>query len=96
VLVIEGGRIVEDGPPSHLASSASRYRELLDAEEAVRTGMWKGKHWRHIRMNDGRVEPGGPKQGHREERGDRALAWRTSNRRNEPTRPALKTGQRTA
>jgi ABC-type bacteriocin/lantibiotic exporter with double-glycine peptidase domain len=32
VLVIEHGRIVEDGPPAQLAAVDSRYRELLDAE----------------------------------------------------------------
>ena len=56
VLVVEGGRIVEDGVPAQLAASASRYRELLDAETLVRDQMWKGKQWRHIRMSDGRIE----------------------------------------
>jgi len=53
VLVIEGGRIVEDGAPAVLAASASRYRELLDAETAVRERLWQGEHWR-------RVQVGGP------------------------------------
>jgi ATP-binding cassette subfamily B protein len=56
VLVIENGQIVEDGAPAQLATSKSRYRELLDAETLVRDQMWKGKQWRHIRMNSGRVE----------------------------------------
>ena len=56
VLVVEDGRIVEDGHPQQLAATASRYRELLDAETLVREQMWKGKQWRHIRMRDGRIE----------------------------------------
>lgn len=56
VLVVEDGRIVEDGHPQQLAATASRYRELLDAETLVREQMWQGKQWRHIRMRDGRIE----------------------------------------
>lgn len=50
VLVIEGGRIVEDGAPAVLAASSSRYRELLDAETTVRERMWQGDHWRRVRV----------------------------------------------
>ena len=32
VLVVDDGRIVEDGHPERLAAAPSRYRELLDAE----------------------------------------------------------------
>jgi ATP-binding cassette subfamily B protein len=56
VLVIENGRIVEDGSPTQLAAGPSRYRELLDAETLVREQMWKGKQWRRVRMHNGRVE----------------------------------------
>jgi ABC-type bacteriocin/lantibiotic exporter with double-glycine peptidase domain len=55
VLVIEGGRIVEDGAPAQLAASASRYRELLNAEKGVRERLWEGKHWRRIQIEDGSV-----------------------------------------
>jgi len=56
VLVVEGGRIVEDGAPAELAAGpGSRYRALLDAEEAVRTGLWEGADWRRVRVEDGRV-----------------------------------------
>jgi ATP-binding cassette subfamily B protein len=55
VLVIENGRVVEDGAPAELAARPSRYRELLDAETQVREQMWMGKQWRHLRMNDGRI-----------------------------------------
>jgi ATP-binding cassette subfamily B protein len=56
VLVIEDGRIVEDGAPSALAAGNTRYRELLDAETLVREQMWQGKQWRRIHMQNGRVE----------------------------------------
>ena len=56
VLVVEDGRIVEDGAPAQLAAGPSRYRDLLDAETLVREQMWKGKQWRHIQMNNGRIE----------------------------------------
>ena len=59
VLVIEHGQIVEDGVPAELAASASRYRELLDAETLVRDQMWKGKQWRHIAMNNGQITESG-------------------------------------
>jgi ATP-binding cassette subfamily B protein len=55
VLVVEDGRIVEDGVPAELAAGASRYRALLDAEQKLRSGMWDGGHWRRIDMRDGQV-----------------------------------------
>jgi ABC-type bacteriocin/lantibiotic exporter with double-glycine peptidase domain len=58
VLVIENGCIVEDGSPAELAQKPSRYRELLDAETLVREQMWKGKQWRHIYMQEGRIDVG--------------------------------------
>ena len=56
VLVVENGRIVEDGVPSQLAAADSRYRELLDAETQVRARRWKGQQWRHLQMRDGRLQ----------------------------------------
>jgi ABC-type bacteriocin/lantibiotic exporter with double-glycine peptidase domain len=54
VLVVEGGRIVEDGAPLELARrSGSRYRSLLEAEEAVREGLWAGVAWRRLRLEKG-------------------------------------------
>jgi ATP-binding cassette subfamily B protein len=58
VLVVEDGRIVEDGNPAALAAGATRYRALLDAEDAVRTRMWNGAHWRRIEMAGGQVVAG--------------------------------------
>ena len=54
VLVIEDGRIAEDGAPSDLAARPeSRYRALLDAEYAVDRGLWANRKWRRLRMEDG-------------------------------------------
>jgi ATP-binding cassette subfamily B protein len=56
VLVVEGGRVVEDGPPARLAADASsRYRTLLDAEDAVRDGLWSSAEWRRAWVNAGSV-----------------------------------------
>ncbi len=56
VLVMENGRVVEDGAPSELAANkASRYRAMLDAEHAVLDSLWKGGEWRRIRMEDGHL-----------------------------------------
>jgi ABC-type bacteriocin/lantibiotic exporter with double-glycine peptidase domain len=55
-LVVENGRIVEDGNPAELARRAnSRYRALLEAEESVREGSWASGQWRHLRLDDGRL-----------------------------------------
>jgi ATP-binding cassette subfamily B protein len=56
VLVLEGGRVVEDGAPARLVATAtSRYRALVDAETEVRTGLWSSSAWRHLRLVGGRV-----------------------------------------
>jgi len=55
-LVVENGRIVEDGNPAELARHAnSRYRALLEAEESVREGSWSSGQWRHLRLENGRL-----------------------------------------
>jgi ATP-binding cassette subfamily B protein len=56
VLVIEDGRIIEDGVPAELAASSSRYRELLDTETLVREQLWRGKQWRRLQMRAGRLD----------------------------------------
>jgi ATP-binding cassette subfamily B protein len=59
VLVVEGGRIVEDGPPGALASDReSRYAALLAAEREVRAGLWESAVWRRLRMERGRLAEG--------------------------------------
>jgi ATP-binding cassette subfamily B protein len=64
VLVVEGGRIVEDGVPIALAAMKdSRYRALLRAEDMLRSAIWRGALWRRIRMEEGRRVEGPPKAG---------------------------------
>jgi ATP-binding cassette subfamily B protein len=56
VLVVEQGRILQDGSPQKLlVQPGSRYSALLRAEIDVRQGLWSGKHWRKVRLEDGRV-----------------------------------------
>lgn len=54
VLVVEGGRIVEDGPPCELAArEGGRYRALLEAERQVRQDLWASARWRKLRLDHG-------------------------------------------
>jgi ATP-binding cassette subfamily B protein len=56
VLVIEGGRIVEDGRPADLAEDpGSCYRALLDGEAQARALLFRGAGWRRWRLERGRV-----------------------------------------
>ena len=56
VIVIEGGRVVEDGAPAHLAARpGSRYAALLEAETAVREGLWSSATFRRLRFERGRL-----------------------------------------
>lgn len=55
VLVIDGGRVVEDGSPTELANANSLYRRMLDAEESVRRDIWQSPCWRHLRLADGQL-----------------------------------------
>jgi ABC-type transport system involved in cytochrome bd biosynthesis fused ATPase/permease subunit len=59
VLVIEDGQIVEDGVPSELAATQSRYRDLLEAETAVANQIWRGDYWRRITMTGGHIQDEG-------------------------------------
>jgi ATP-binding cassette subfamily B protein len=56
VLVVERGRLVEDGAPRMLAEQeGSCYRSLLDAEAALREGLWSASDWRRLCLDDGRL-----------------------------------------
>jgi len=59
VLVIEEGSIAEDGRPSELAQRPqSRFRTMLEAERAVREGLWTGGGWRRLKLQEGAlIEP---------------------------------------
>lgn len=56
VLVIEHGRLFEDGTPAELRSSSdSRYSQLLEAETEIRSGLWSSRLWRRIHIQSGRI-----------------------------------------
>jgi ATP-binding cassette subfamily B protein len=55
VLVVEGGRVVEDGAPSELLAQASRYRAMIEAEGDVLRDVWGDPSWRRLRLDAGRL-----------------------------------------
>ena len=55
VFVIEEGRVVENGAPATLLSNASRYRSMLEAEEAVRRELWSARRFRRLRLDSGQI-----------------------------------------
>ncbi len=56
VIVIENGRIAEQGCPRELTARAgSRYAQLLRAEAQTRSGLWSSRNWRRIRVQSGRT-----------------------------------------
>jgi ATP-binding cassette subfamily B protein len=61
VIVIEDGRIVEEGSPASMRLKAdSRYAQLLRAEQEVRSGLWSSNLWRRIRLESGRIVEDAP------------------------------------
>lgn len=57
VLVIQQGRLVEDGAPDALSGHpGSVYRELLEGEARSRETLWNAPDWRRWRMVDGRLQ----------------------------------------
>jgi ATP-binding cassette subfamily B protein len=60
VLVMEGGRIVEDGVPDALAAQpTSRYRALLDSEAAAQQALWGSTEWRRFWLGNGQLSENG-------------------------------------
>lgn len=56
VLVLERGRLVEDGAPEDLRRlPESRYAHLLEAEAQTRSGLWCANLWRRIHIHAGRI-----------------------------------------
>jgi ATP-binding cassette subfamily B protein len=56
VLVIDGGRVIEDGEPRALfAEASSRYRALADADGQLRRKVFAAGRWRQLRLDDGRL-----------------------------------------
>lgn len=54
-IVVEKGRIVEEGPPRQLARLASRYREMLETEAALSNTLNRGEMWRRLRLEAGEI-----------------------------------------
>jgi len=56
LLILDRGRIVEDGDPMQLSQTpSSRFRRLLQAQEAVLARLTTGAEWRRIRLDSGRI-----------------------------------------
>ena len=56
VLVMEGGRLVEDGVPAVLAGQPnSRYRAMLAAETESKRELWSSCIWRKLRLERGQL-----------------------------------------
>ena len=53
MLVVEGGRIVEAGPPAELLDRDSRYRALVQAEAELQGAAWAGVDWRRLHLDGG-------------------------------------------
>jgi ATP-binding cassette subfamily B protein len=60
VLVIDGGRLVEDGDPRELGQRpGSRYAALVRGDQAMRRDEWSGARWRQIWIERGKIREGG-------------------------------------
>ena len=56
VLVVDDGRVVEDGAPEELLRDAgSRYSALMAGDMAMRSGEWAGGEWRRLWLEHGRL-----------------------------------------
>jgi ATP-binding cassette subfamily B protein len=56
VVIIDNGRVVEDGTPAALAADyTSHFRAMLDAEEAAQALLFGATGWRHLRISEGLV-----------------------------------------
>jgi ABC-type transport system involved in cytochrome bd biosynthesis fused ATPase/permease subunit len=74
VVVIEQGRIAEQGTPAELLSRTdSRYARLLAAEEAATTELWNSSLWRRVQIQSGQITEKLPKPA-KEERVRSAVA----------------------
>ncbi len=56
VVVLEDGRIIEDGAPQALAEQPSRYRQLLEADRHARAMLRDRPDWRRLSLRHGRLE----------------------------------------
>jgi len=57
VVVVEDGRIVEDGDPAVLSQQTeAHYHSMLEAEEEVREGLWASGEWRRYSIDGGQLK----------------------------------------
>jgi ABC-type bacteriocin/lantibiotic exporter with double-glycine peptidase domain len=62
VIVMEDGRIVEHDSPARLAADPrSRYRAMLQSEEALMAQLWGAPEWKRWRLKNGAID-GEPQQ----------------------------------
>jgi ATP-binding cassette subfamily B protein len=54
VIVVDRGRIVEDGHPKMLAQTSSRYRWMIQGQERLHH-QFASSLWRRVRLDDGRI-----------------------------------------
>ncbi len=55
VVVIETGRIVEQGRPQELRDAQGAYSKLLEEEQTVQSRLWHGDQWRRLVMAGGQL-----------------------------------------
>jgi ATP-binding cassette subfamily B protein len=61
ILVLDRGRIVEQGPPQLLSElPSSHYRRLLDEERVVRRDLWVNGGWRRLTLKNGTLHEAVP------------------------------------
>lgn len=56
VLVVDQGRIVEDGAPAALLAAGGAYAQLCQAEEALHREVWQRPGWRRLRVDGGGLQ----------------------------------------
>jgi len=56
VIVLDGGRIVEDGNPGELRSQSSRYAQLVDSDAEAHHRLWSRPAWKRLTMRAGTLQ----------------------------------------
>lgn len=53
VVVIDNGRMIEQGKPAELAAGDTRYASLLRADAEARASWWRASWWRQVQVEGG-------------------------------------------